>query len=109
MGVAVVETLLARYSEFVINKHGMLEDLDEARDVVEGRLAAFLAMNSGADRMFLMPSRVRVSVDERTRTLLVRFRLRFREVTERAKIELTATLPVDKSRVSVQQKDEDDN
>ena len=59
MGVAVVETLLARYSEFVINKYGLLEDLDEARKVVEAMLAAFLAMNSGAGRMFLMPSRVR--------------------------------------------------
>jgi hypothetical protein len=99
IGVAVVEMILIRYAEWIINQYGLLDDLEKSEEIVGKKLGTFMVMNSGAGRMFLAGSRIQVQADARTRTLQVEFHVRFREVAERAQIRLVKPIKADPGSV----------
>ena len=88
IGVAVVEMLVARYTEWVINRYGILDELQESETVCGDKLSEFVTLNSGAGRMFRAGSKVSVKADLVERCLIVEFDLLFREVAERAQIRI---------------------
>lgn len=88
IGVAVVENLLVRYTEWVVKKEGIFNELEEGQRQLSSMLNTFMRLNSGAGRMFRSGSSVRVTAHHDTRTLSVRYDLRFREVAERAVLTL---------------------
>ena len=92
MGVAVVEMLMVRYAEWIVNQYGLLNELEEAEETVKVKLAGFVNLNSGANRMFKAGSRVSVTAIEETRELRIAFHLRFRELAERAVIRISKPL-----------------
>lgn len=96
MGVAVVEMIMVRYAEWIVNQYGLLNDLHEAEDVVGRKLSGFVNQNSGADRMFLAGSRVVVKANEERRELEIEFHLNFRELAERAVIRVCKPVSRDK-------------
>ena len=89
MGVGVVEMLLLRYAEFVVNKEGILNDLEEGEQRLSAKLGEFVAMNSGADRMFRAGSRATVKVDFEKRSYEVSFDVLFRVLGERAFVRIS--------------------
>lgn len=96
IGVGVVEMLLARYAEWVVNKYGLLEDLEKAEETVRNKLAEFVVMNSGAGRMFRSGSRVRVEAVHTQRRLDIEFEILFREVAEKARVQIAK--PLDRAK-----------
>jgi hypothetical protein len=88
MGIAIVEMMVVRYSEWIVNQYGLNEELEKAEGMVRRKLSEFVVANSGAGRMFRSGSRVEVTGDLKTRSLVVNFNLLFREVAERAEIRL---------------------
>ena len=95
MGVAVVEMLLVRYAEWVVNQYGLLNDLDEAETVVRYKLAEFIKLNSGFGKMFRVGSRVEVTAKHEQRCLNVEFQLNFRELAERVVLRVSKPLKRD--------------
>ena len=89
MGVGVVEMLLLRYAEFVVNKEGILNDLERGEERLSAKLGEFVAMNSGADKMFRSGSRVTVRVDYVKRSYDVSFDVLFRVLGEHALIRIS--------------------
>ncbi|HEV8700016.1 MAG TPA: hypothetical protein VGV60_01945 [Candidatus Polarisedimenticolia bacterium] len=96
IGMAVVEMRLIRYTEWIVNKYGLLHDLEEAQRVVEHKLSDFMVLNTGVDRMFRDGSRAKVTTDEAKRSLMIDFELYYREITERAEIRLSKPLKKEK-------------
>jgi hypothetical protein len=84
IGVGVVEMLLLRYAEFVINKEGILNDIEEGKQRLRDKLMKFLEINSGAGKMFMAGSSVKVEVDYATKTYDVSFEVKFRVLGEKA-------------------------
>jgi hypothetical protein len=88
IGVGIVEMLVVRYAEWIVNKYGFGEDLEKAEDVVKGKLSRFVVENSGAGKMFRSGSSATVIANHETRELEINFNLRFREVAESATIRI---------------------
>lgn len=86
IGVADTELRIIRYTEWIVNQYGLLNETEEAERKVRHKLANFVSANSGADRMFRMGSRVDVKVDEDSKKLNIDFVLHYRQLVERAAI-----------------------
>lgn len=89
IGVAVVESELIRYAEWVLNKEALHRDLEVAEARVRGKLSKFIQDNSGAGRMFRAGSGAEVHADYDNKTIEVKFRVLYREVAEHARIRMT--------------------
>jgi hypothetical protein len=88
MGVAVVEMLVARYSERIANQDAILNDLEQGEEKLSKALSDFVNLNSGAGRMFRSGSRCEVHVDFDKRGFDIEFHLNFRELAESAVIHI---------------------
>lgn len=86
IGVAAVEMILVRYTEWIVNKYALLHDLEESENTVGQILTDFMVANRGHGRMFLSDSNVHVHADDDRRCLVVDFDLQFRELAEGAEI-----------------------
>lgn len=86
IGVAVVEQITARHAEWIVNRDGLLTDLEGGVEAVRHELKDFITRNSGAGRMFRTGSRAQVVADYAERGYQVTFDLRFREVAEFARV-----------------------
>jgi hypothetical protein len=89
IGVAIVENIIVRYAEWILNQYGLFDEMEKAQEVVREKLSRFMVANSGAGRMFRSGSRVEVTADEKSKTLEVEFQLLFREIVEKVVIRLS--------------------
>jgi hypothetical protein len=88
MGVGIVEMLMARYAEWVVNRDGILNDLEEGEDKLRRVLNGFVQLNSGKGRMFRSGSKVTVNVNHEKKGFEIVFELLFREVGEWAVVRI---------------------
>jgi hypothetical protein len=88
IGVGVIEVLVARYAEWLMNQYGILNEVEKGRDRLESLLSDFIVKNSGPDRMFKFGSQPTVTVGEDGKSLDVELSLQIREVAERGTITL---------------------
>lgn len=86
VGVAVVETKVARYAEWIVNQYGLFEELDKAEETVKRKLSAFVTLNSGAGRTFKSGSKVVVEIDHANQCLIVSLELLYHLVATKARI-----------------------
>jgi hypothetical protein len=93
IGVGVIETLVARYAEWLMNKEGILNEVQKGRERLSRFLSEFIDKNSGPDRMFEFGSQPTVTVGEDGKSLDVELSLQIRQVTERGIITLKKHYP----------------
>lgn len=91
IGAAVVELLVVRYTEWVLNQV-IFMPADEAKRIVRGKLSAFVGDNKGANRMFKDESRVDVVLSDDERTLIVDYTLKYNEAIEGAAMHMGKAL-----------------
>ena len=89
IGEGLVEMEVARYTEWVLNKCCMFQDLEEGQEKSQKMLSTFVTENSGPGRMFRAESGVDVKIDPKANTLIVEMQLAYRTVAERAIIRMS--------------------